>query len=385
MEEEPRRFIQVLAGPRQVGKTTLVRQLIKQTAMPHIFETADAVPASDNQWLSGLWERARWQLKQEGGKAFLLVIDDIQKVDNWSEQIKREWDQDSGDGQDIRLLVLGSSRLLMQQGLTESLAGRYELSYMGHWSLAEMSEAFGTTPEEYVWFGGYPGAASLTHDEARWKQYIVDSLIESSISKDILMLTRIDKPALMRRLFELGCCYSGQILSYNKIMGQLQGSGNTTTLAHYLSLLDTAGLLAGLEKYNPKKLRQRASSPKYQVHNMALMTAQQSLSFDQVRSSPELWGRWVESAVGTHLVNQAISHRLELYYWRERNQEVDFVLTNQQHAAGLEIKSGGTEAHAHKHMEAFRKEFQPKRVMLIGKDGIPWEDFLRSDVRTLLS
>lgn len=255
--------------------------------------------------------------------------------------------------------------------------GRFELTYMGHWPLAEMEAAFGTTAEAFAWYGGYPGAAQLVEDETRWKRYVADALIEPSISRDILYLTRVEKPALLRRLFELGCSYSGQILSYNKIIGQLQDAGNTTTLAHYLHLLDSAGLLGGLEKYAGNKVRQRQSSPKFQVHNTALIAAQHPDSFSDIIAEPHKWGRVVESAVGAHLINHCRASALELYYWREGNQEVDFVLAHRGKVIGLEIKSGTVGKGLG--MAAFQKAHKPDKVLIIGHSGIPWPEFLRMD------
>lgn len=375
IEQEPRRFIQVLAGPRQVGKTTLVRQLIEQCRIPVHFAAADLVPAGQSSWISQQWEVARFKLSGSEAQEVLLVIDEIQKIGNWGETVKKEWDADTSSQKNIKVILLGSSRLLLQQGLTESLAGRFEIIPLGHWSYREMRQAFDFTPDQYVWFGGYPGAAALIDDEARWARYITDSLVETSISKDILMLTRIHKPALMKRLFELGCSYSGQILSYTKILGQLQEAGNTTTLAHYLNLLDTAGLLAGLEKFSNQDVRTRASSPKFQVYNMALQSAQQQLSFGQVRENPELWGRWVESAIGSHLLNHARTGPLNLLYWRQGNHEVDFVLEYRNEIIGLEIKT--SRSRALDGMEMFRRLFDPRKVLLVGNSGIPWQEFIQ--------
>lgn len=247
--EEPRKFIQVILGPRQVGKTTMVNQLLPQLSMSYVSESADAISATNSAWLIQAWETARLKMKASGASEYLLVIDEIQKIDNWSEIVKQQWDKDTRENVNIKVILLGSSRLLIQKGLTESLAGRFETFYLSHWSFAEMETAFGWSIEQYIYFGGYPGSALLINDEERWKSYIKDSLIETSISKDILMLTRVDKPALLKRLFEIGCLYSGQILSYTKITGQLQDAGNTTTLANYLKLLSDCGLLGGLEKY----------------------------------------------------------------------------------------------------------------------------------------
>lgn len=194
----------------------------------------------------------------------------MQKVSHWSETVKKLWDEDSFNHLNIKIILSGSSRLLLEQGLTESLAGRFEIIYMTHWTLEEMEKAFGWDATQYAWFGGYPGSTGLIKDENRWKSYIKDAIIETSISKDILMLTRIDKPALLKKLFELGCQYSGHILSYTKMLGQLQDAGNTTTLSHYLTLLHTAGLLSGLEKFAHTAIRKRGSSPKFQVNNKTL-------------------------------------------------------------------------------------------------------------------
>lgn len=379
--KEPRKFIQVLMGPRQVGKTTLVTQLIERVGLPHLFVSADAVTAINSSWLSQQWDTARIMMDQKKAGEFLLIVDEIQKIDNWSETIKLLWDTDSRQQVNLKVILLGSSRLLLQQGLTESLAGRFETTYMGHWSFSEMQQAFGWTMDQYVWFGGYPGSASLVADEERWKQYVSESLIETSISKDILMLTRVDKPALMKRLFELGCIYSGQILAYTKIMGQLLDAGNTTTLAHYLQLLNTAGLLSGIEKFDRKTIRKRSSSPKFQVHNTALISAQRAEYFQEVRKQTDQWGRIVESAIGAHLINAAYTTGFTVYYWREGNHEVDFVLEHRGKVIGIEVKSG--DGYPRSGMHEFNKQIRPDRMLLVGGEGIPWQEFLQIDPSSL--
>lgn len=373
--QEPRRFLQVVIGPRQVGKTTLTTQLVTQARISYLFVSADSIAAGNTTWLEQQWEAARIKLAQPGVTEFLLVIDEIQKINNWSETIKLLWDTDTRNNLNLKVILSGSSRLLLQQGLTESLAGRFESTYMGHWSFDEMQQAFGWNVNQYVWFGGYPGSATLIDDEDRWKKYVTESLIETSISKDILMLTRVDKPALMKRLFELGCLYSAQILSYTKVLGQLQDAGNTTTLSHYLELLDTAGLLAGVEKYAPDVIRQRSSSPKFQVHNTALISAQRNELFKDALARPDEWGRMVESAIGAHLINHSLTENFNLHYWRERNDEVDFVIERKGKVIGLEVKSGA--AGSTSGMTAFKKKFNPDKVLLIGNAGLPWQDFLR--------
>ncbi|MDX2285133.1 MAG: ATP-binding protein [Bacteroidia bacterium] len=360
-----------------MGKTTLARQLLTHISQPGYFLSADAVPDSSHSWLEQQWEAARQRLLHSGAPFALLVIDEIQKVPNWPEAVKAQWDADTWNNVPLKVVLLGSSRLLLQQGLTESLMGRYELTYLGHWQFREMEAAFGLSAAEYVWYGGYPGAAQLIGDEQRWKSYIRDAIIEPSISRDILMLNRVDKPALLRRVFELGCLYSGQIVSYSKLLGQLQDAGNTTTLAHYLELLDTAGLLGGLAKYGGGLIRQRASSPKFQVHNLALLTALHPALLEEAQQQPELWGRLVESAVGTHLLNAARQQHLQLWYWREGNDEVDFILEHRGLTIALEVKSGA--AGSRRGLEIFRKRFQPHKVLITGSSGLPWDELLRID------
>lgn len=373
--EEPRKFIQVILGPRQVGKTTMVNQLLSQLSIPYINESADAISATNSAWLMQAWETARLRMKASGSSEYLLVIDEIQKIENWSEVVKQQWDKDTREKVNIKVILLGSSRLLIQKGLTESLAGRFETFYLGHWSFAEMEAAFGWSIEQYIYFGGYPGSATLINDEERWKNYIKDSLIETSISKDILMLTRVDKPALLKRLFELGCLYSGQILSYTKIIGQLQDAGNTTTLANYLKLLSDCSLLGGLEKYAGSVIRQRSSSPKFQVYNNALLTSQDDETYSTAIVNPKRWGRLVESSVGAHLLNHAISERYNLYYWREGNHEVDFILEKGNKVIGLEVKSGASAEN--EGMGIFNEKFHPDKMLLVGTGGIPYEEFLK--------
>jgi hypothetical protein len=246
-----------------------------------------------------------------------------------------------------------------------------------------MKDAFGWGPDQYVYFGGYPGAADLIKDRQRWSRYIIDSLIETTISRDILLMTRVDKPALLRRLFHLGCNYSGQVLSYQKMIGQLQDAGNTTTLAHYLELLSGAGMLTGLQKLAAQRVKQRASSPKLQVLNTALLSAQSNLSFEAARKDREFWGRLAESAVGAHLINSATGNNLEVFYWRERNKEIDFILRRNKDLVAIEVKSGVTKGSL-PGMEEFGRIFKPKRKLLVGGDGILLEKFLLHPVEEWL-
>jgi predicted AAA+ superfamily ATPase len=230
-----------------------------------------------------------------------------------------------------------------------------------------------------VFYGGYPGAAPLIGDPARWSRYVIDSLIETTLARDVLLLSRVDRPALLRRLFQLGCTYSGQVLSFNKMLGQLQDAGNATTLAHYLDLLSGAGMVTGLQKYAGETVRQRGSSPKLQVLNTALMTAPSGLDLRAARADPELWGRLTESAVGAHLANAAAIGEVSLFYWRERGKEVDFVARTGRTLTAIEVKSGRAPG-AYPGMEAFAAAFKPRRTLLVGAGGVELEEFLTRPV-----
>jgi uncharacterized protein len=372
--KEKRRFVQVLAGPRQVGKTTVVRQVMAASKIPAHYASADEPSLRDRTWLEQQWDIARLKAGESKSGA-LLVLDEIQKVAHWSSVVKLLWDADTHSDVPLKVVLLGSSPLLIQSGLTESLAGRFEVIAVPHWSFPEIREAFGWNLEQYIFYGAYPGAAELISDPERWRRYILDSLIETTISRDILLLTRVDKPALLRRLFQLGCAYSGQILSYQKMLGQLTDAGNTTTLAHYLDLLRGAGMLAGLAKYARGQVRQRGSSPKLQVLNTALMSAQDGRSLTQARQDSDHWGRLVESCIGAHLFNSSFGTNISVTYWRERNHEVDFVLQEGNATVAIEVKSGGRHESL-PGMEAFVHQFKPKRQLLVGGQGIALEEFL---------
>ncbi len=377
--QEPRRFIQVLLGPRQVGKTTLAIQVTEALDKPFHFISADTATLQDLAWLQQQWEVARQ--KATAGKGCMLIIDEVQKIPHWSDLIKSLWDADTRNGVDVSLMILGSSPWLVQKGLTESLAGRFEIIPITHWSFSEMRTCFDWSLEQYAYFGGYPGAVPLIdeNDPSRWMNYINDSLIETTISRDILLMTQVNKPALLRRLFQLGCMYSGQMLSYTKMLGQLQDSGNTTTLAHYLDLLSGAGLLDGLQKFAQQGVRQRGSSPKFAVYNTALMTAQSHKTFKQACQDRSYWGRLIESTVGAHLLNSIRGTGIELFYWREGDKEVDFVLRKGDAITAIEVKSG-TENFNHSGIDLFIDAFKPSRVLLVGDQGIPLSDFLTAPI-----
>ncbi len=366
---EPRRRIQVVAGPRQVGKTTAVEQAVADYRGGYVYKLAEGLGLAPLDWLVSEWNAARVKAKEEGG--YLLIIDEIQKIKGWSEVVKRLWDEDSFNHVELKVCLLGSSRLLLQKGLKESLAGRFEMIDVWHWSFADMHAAFGYTLEDYILFGGYPGAADLRGDAVRWKRYVRDSIIEPSITLDILQLETVAKPELLRQTFALGCNYSGRILSYQKMVGQLQDAGNTTTIAHYLRLLGEAGLLTGLEKLYDEPVRGRSSSPKLAVCNNALRTAMQQCSPDELRKDPARWGHAVESAVGAQIMASIRRKDVDLLYWNVGCKEVDYVLRKDGQIAAVEVKSA--DADGISGMREFMRKYPQAKPYLIGGQGMPLE------------
>lgn len=381
--QEPRRTIQVVAGPRQVGKTTLVKQVLQQLSTPSRFFNADGVEPDDKDWIAARWEEVRALMHFNQYQEMVLVIDEVHKINNWSEQVKREWDADTFNDVNIKVVLLGSSRLLLKKGLTESLAGRFEILSMTHWSFQEMQEAFGWDINQYVYFGGYPGSAPYVNNEARWRKYMRESIIAPAIEKDVLQTTYIYKPALMHQLFHLGCAYSGELLSYNKMLGLLQDAGNATTLVNYMEVLGESKLLTGLPKYVKDASRKYRTIPKLQVYNNALLTAlTEGVSYEKVFTDPQLWGRWVESAVGCYLLDKADELDCDLFYWREDNEEVDFVLRRADKLLAIEVKSGKRQSNSG--LSTFRQMYNPQHSLVVGGQALPLEDLFKGNIASLL-
>lgn len=380
---EPRRFIQVMMGPRQVGKSTLISQVLESIDIPHLFVNADTVSTDNGEWIYQSWESVRTAMSLRKTKEYLLVFDEIQKISNWSEYVKREWDRDTMERRNIKVVLLGSSRLMLMNGLTESLAGRFEVIRIGHWSYPEMKEAFSWSLDQWIYYGGYPGSAPLISQERRWRKYIKDSLVAPSIEKDVIMTSRIYKPALMKQVFNLGCSYSGRILSVTKMLGQLQDSGNVTTLQSYLNILNQANLLASLQKYASDDSRKVRSIPKFQVYNNALFTSTRHTTFSDARIDTREWGRWVESAVGAFLLSKAEEEDYEVFYWRERDDEVDFVINRDGRLTAIEVKSGGRSAN--RGLPLFNDAFRPERAFVVGTGGVSLEDFFCADLLDVIA
>ena len=406
LRRDPPERIFALFGPRQSGKTTIVDQALarfrRETKRETLYCAADAPEEAaagggreatspprgtppeplGADWIIRHWNDARARAERNGG--CVLVFDEIQEIPRWSSIVKGLWDADRGLRSRPHVVILGSAPMPVQSGLTESLVGRFEPIAVPHWSFREMAEAFGFDLHRYLYFGSYPGAAGLgvegTEDE--WRSVILNGCLRPTIERDILALTRVDKPALMKRLFEMGAQYSGQIVSFTKLLGHLQDAGNTTTLSRYLDLLEAVGLVAGLSGYATAPLARR-SSPKLLVLNPALLTVSSRYDFRDALADRSFWGRVVESAVGAHLFQ---TRRLSagLYYWRAGNAEVDFVLDGGPHLLAIEVKSRAFRR-AHTALAAFKAKYPHARSLLVGEGGIPIAEFLSEPAERWLS
>ncbi len=372
-------FLQVVTGPRQVGKTTAAVHLQEILGWPTVFEAADFSPAPGPEWIETHWMRAR----SLPGSERLLVLDEVQKVRGWSETVKRLWDEDRRKGVSLAVLLLGSSALVLQHGISESLAGRFRLHRCMHWTFPECATAFGWTLDQWLYFGGYPGAAALVPDETAWARYLTDALIETAISKDVLQLQPINKPALLRELFGVAAAYPAQIFSYNKMLGQLNDAGSTLTLAYYLTLLETAYLVSGLPLYLANHPRKRASSPKLILWNNALVTALSRRRFAETRADGGWWGRLVENAVAAHLLNGLPRESYTVNYWRQDQEEVDLVIASGRSVWAIEVKSGRPGRISGLH--AFRSRYSSAKALLVGSGGIPLDEFFQTDPETWLA
>lgn len=378
---QKKNLIQVITGPRQVGKTTIAKQITERISLQTSYVSADGIPTSSPEWISQLWETARIKMKNQNLNSSLLIIDEVQKIDRWSEAVKKEWDKDRFNELNLRVVLLGSSTLLIHSGLNESLLGRFEVIKLPHWSFSEMRSEFGFTHEEYVYFGGYPGAADLIGDANRWKDYIRNSIIETTISKDLLQLTNIQKPALLKNLFELACSYSGEILSYTKMLGQLHDAGNSTTLAHYQELLNQNWMIAGLQKFSGSTVKIRASQPKWIPFNTSLISAFDSSNLSEVVNDLSKWGRRVEQAIGAALLNYSRTNYADLFYWRDGNNEIDFILKKNQRVVAIEVKLGKIKIHSG--LNRFKEIYPKAKSILISDSVIRWQDFLEMDYNNL--
>lgn len=380
---EPRRRMQIVMGPRQVGKSTLVGQFTEATSVPFDFFAADSVNRFDTSWIPNKWQQARMRMDIHSEQEHILVIDEVQKIRGWSEQVKKEWDEDSRSHRNLKVILLGSSRLLLQKGLEESLEGRFETIKMGYWDWQEMHEAFGFSMDEYVYFGGFPGLAPDIQDEDRWRNLMEDSIISPILTRDILEIEEIRNPALLRQVFVLACIESAKELSLTKMQGTMN-SGTVPTIKNYLDILNKSMIVQPLQNYSPSRVKEKQSVPKMQVFNNAFRNRFGTFSFDEARVDPAEWGRLVESAVGAHLANRAMTDDYELFYWRnERRQECDYVLRKGQALVAIEVKSGSVDKTVG--FEKFKEQFADKvtAAFIVGPQALPLEDFFIMDLKSL--
>lgn len=378
---EPRRFIQIILGPRQVGKTTLVTQALQQCRKPIVAVSADDLSVTGREWLMAHWQRARSAAAESGGA--VLSIDEIQKIPDWSSTVKMLWDQDAATQTNLHVVLTGSSTTLIRKGMSESLAGRFEVLRAGHWTWPEMQQAFDLSFDEYLLIGGYPGPVEFRSKPIRWIEYMRESIIESTLALDVLALERVEKPALLRNLLILGTSLSAQIVSLQKLLGQLQDAGNAATISQYLSMLSDGGLLTGIDKYAATVLRSRASSPKLQSFTPALLSAVLGLPNRGSEIDPTLRGQIVESAVGSHLLSITRGSPVTLSYWREGHHEVDFVLSTPHKRVLLEVKSGGSRG-AYTGAVHFRRRHGDAQLIVVGADAVPIENILCSGINDLI-
>jgi uncharacterized protein len=371
--KKPVPIFQVLIGPRQVGKTTAAKQIIEQLGWMSHYASADSSSSlpPGPEWIENEWRAAMLKLDKSQGP-LLIVFDEIQKIPRWTDAIKKLWDEHKSNER-IKLLVLGSSAFLLKKGLTESLAGRFFLHRFPHWSFPECNQAFGWNLNQWLYFGGYPGAAQFMENETQWRQYVADSLIETVLFKDVFAMQTVTKPVLLRHLFNLAASYPAQILSYNKMIGQLQDAGNTTTLAHYVKLLESVFLLSGVESFSGGAIRMRGSSPKLILWNNALITASATKSFSECIGDSRWYGHLVENAVGAHLLNHLPPLQWNVSYWRKGDAEVDLVVTAGEKIYALEVKSGKVDASYN--FREFKKDYPQAKSIRIGPNGINLETF----------
>lgn len=380
---EPRRRMQIVMGPRQVGKSTLVGQFTEGISVPFDFFAADGVNRFDSSWIPNKWQQVRMRMDIHSEQEHILIIDEVQKIRGWSEQVKKEWDEDSRSHRNLKVILLGSSRLLLQKGLEESLEGRFETIKMGYWDWQEMHEAFGFSMDEYVYFGGFPGLAPDIQDEDRWRNLMEDSIISPILTRDILEIEEIRNPALLRQVFELACIESAKELSLTKMQGTMN-SGTVPTIKNYLDILNKSMIVQPLQNYSPSRVKEKQSVPKMQVFNNAFRNRFGTFSFDEARVDPPEWGRLVESAVGAHLANRAMTDDYELFYWRnERRQECDYVLRKGQALVAIEVKSGSVDKTVG--FEKFKERFADKvtAAFIVGPHALPLDDFFIMDLKSL--
>ncbi|NBX93829.1 MAG: ATP-binding protein [Proteobacteria bacterium] len=351
--QDSRCYIQVLVGPRQVGKTTALKAALQGKG---VYETADSPTPLTAEILNQWWDRALQNPEK------ILAVDEIQKIAGWSEVIKRRWDEAPYS---LKVVLTGSSALLLEKALGESLAGRFELIRATHWNFSEAHEAFGMTLQQFIEFGCYPGSLSLLPEIDRWGDYIRDSIVESVLGRDLLMLHPVSNPALLRQVFSLALGMPAHVLSLQKMVGQLQSKISLPTLQSYLSLLGQAFLVSGISKYSANLFREKKSSPKLIVHDNALLRA--FVRPIESTLSGEVMGYYFENAIGARFVEAG----WDTFYWKSGDKEVDYVVHGPQgEKYAIEVKSTLCSSKDLNGLKTFcqtHSEYQPCLISLVNQ------------------
>jgi predicted AAA+ superfamily ATPase len=378
--------IQLLSGPRQVGKTTLLLELAEELGAAALYAPADAPEAV----LPGFWERLWDQAEEVAGKAgrAVVLLDEAHLVPDWAGRLKGVWDRLRRKKLPIQIVATGSSALRLASGSRESLAGRFERITLTHWSAASLAQVFKLSPEvaalTIVEEGSYPGAFELRSDRARWSAYLRDAIVGPAIGRDILALAAVRRPALLRQVF--GACASSpaQIVSLQKIQGQLQDAGALETIAHYLALLEEAYLVAPIQKYAARAARRRNAPPKLVTLSNALSAAVDPRGAPSQKAEPDRFGAWVENACLAHAWNAG----QQVSYWREEPLEVDGILEGSWGSWAIEVKTGGFQASDLKGLLELTRRHRALRPLVIceqsrigtaertGVSAISWQQFL---------
>ncbi len=380
--------IQLLAGPRQVGKTTLLLELHERLGEQSVYVPADSPEAA----LPGLWERVFGEAEETAksiGRAVVL-LDEVHMLSKWAEHLKGATDRIRRRKIPIHVVATGSSALRLASGSRETLAGRFERITLTHWSASSLAEVFGFSSkdaaDQVVGMGSYPGAIALRDDVRRWAAYIRDAIVEPAIGRDILALASVRKPALLRQVFGVAASSPAQIVSLQKIQGQLQDPGALETIAHYLNLLEEAFLVAPVSKYANRAVRRRSSPPKLVTLNNAILAVMDPQGIPTPDSDPERFGVWVENACLAFAWN-AGQH---VSYWREEPQEIDGVLEGSWGKWAVEIKTKKLRLSDMRAVLEFTRRNPRFRPLVICRDGdedtarragavaVGWQTFLLS-------
>jgi predicted AAA+ superfamily ATPase len=382
---EPARRIQLLTGPRQVGKTTILLELAGEFGERAIYRAADVEEIAAPGWWAIQWDRAM-RLARTGPT--LLLVDEIQTLPNWARRVKVAFDEVARERLPLQIVISGSAALSMTRGARNELAGRFELLTLRHWTAQDLIQAFGLTDDEaaevYVRFGAFPGELDRRMDYPRWREYILHAIIDPALNRDLLMLEPIQKPALLRQINSLAAAYPGEIISLQKLAAQLLEKGAPATIAHYLTVLEEAFLLAALHKYSDRELRLRASPPKLVPLSNAFLTAYADSVPPTTATDPVRWGRWLETACTAHAVNTGC----RVAYWREEPYEVDLIVAGERGKWAIEIKSGSYAIQDLTGLSTFHLRHPDFRPLVVGAeehrgtadrcgiDFVRWQDFL---------